>query len=136
MIFFPQTYSIRTLDLLKKLSHPTSRAALQTLQSDFDENADRPYFLFFQRFLGEYKNYAWPKRLSTTHRNTHVFKVSKLHYCLKLRFIAFKCQNCSHYFTSFNSTKPVCEWEDGKLPQISKNLLQNEGIFFARTVFI
>ena len=85
-------------------------------------------FLFFQRFLGEYKKYAWPKTLTTTCRNSRVFKVTKLHNCLKLRYMTFRCQNCSHYFTAFNTTKPVHEWKDEKLPQISKKLLENEGI--------
>ena len=126
--FLAETNPILDLDLLKKLSSPTSRATLQNLQTDFDETADRPFFLFFQRFLGEYSKYAWPKTLSATHRNSRVFKVTKLHNCLRLRYMTIRCQNCCHYFTLFNTTKPFHEWESEKLPQISKKLWENKRI--------
>lgn len=126
--FLAETNPCLALDLVKKLSSSTTRAALQNLQSDFDESADRPYFLFFQRFVGEYAKYAWPKTLSATRRNSRVFKVTKLHNCLKLRYMTARCQICCHYFTLFNTTKPFHEWESEKLPQISKKLLGSKRI--------
>ena len=125
--FLPETNPILALDLIKKLSSPTSRAALQNLQTDFDESAGH-YFLFFQLFLGQYSKYAWPKTLSATRRNSRVFKVTKLHNCLRLRYMTVRCQICRHYFTTFNTTKPFHEWESEKLPQISKKLSENKGI--------
>ena len=122
--FLAETNPILALDLVKKLSSSTTRAALQNLQSDFD----RPYFLFFQRFVGEYSKSVWPKTLSATHRNSRVFKVTKLHNCLRLRYMTARCQICRHYFTLFNTTKPFHEWESEKLPQISKKLLGSKRI--------
>ena len=115
------------LNLKNKFFSRATRAVLHDCQNDFDANADQPYYLFFQRFLGEYAKYECPKILSSSHRSSTVFKVTELYNCMKLRYITWKCLVCRHYFTNFNTTKPLEEWESGTLPKLATRFLEKEG---------
>ena len=115
------------LNLKKKFFSRETRAVLHDCQNDFDPNADQPYLLFFQRFLGEYSKYECPKRLSSSHRSSSVFKVTELYNCMKLRYMTWKCIVCRHYFTNFNTTKLIEEWESGTLPKLATSFMEKEG---------
>ena len=104
-----------TFKLKNQFLSCSTRAVLHNCQNDFDVNGDT-FFLFFQRFLGEYSKYECPKIVSTTHRSSSVFKVTQQYYSTKLRYTAWKCDFCRHYFTKFNTTKPMDEWENYSLP--------------------
>ena len=57
-----------------------------------------------------------PKIDNSIHRSSSVFKVTKEYYCTKLRYTAWKCDFCMHYFTKFVTTKPAEEWETHLMP--------------------
>ena len=54
--------------------------------------------------------------ISSIHRSSSVFKVTKEYYCTKLRYTAWKCDFCLHYFTKFDTTKPAEQWETDLMP--------------------
>ena len=116
-----------SLQLKKQFLSCAARAVLHNCQNDFDANVEEPFFLFFQRFLGEYSKYECPKMLSATHRSSRVFKVTELYNCMKLRYTTWKCLICRHYFTTFNTTKPTDEWESDKMPKLATAFLEKEG---------
>ena len=116
-----------SLQLKKQFLSCAARAVLHNCQNDFDANVEEPYFLFFQRFLGEYSKYECPKILSSSHRSSTVFKVTELYNCMKLRYMTWKCSVCRHYFTNFNTTKPLEEWESATLPKLATRFLEKEG---------
>ena len=115
------------LNLKNNFFSRATRAVLHDCQIEFDVNADRAYYLFFQKFLGEYAKYECPKILSVNHRSSNVFKVTELYSCMKLRYMAWRCSVCGHYYTRFNTTKPFEEWESGTLPKLATRFLEKEG---------
>ena len=75
-----------------------------------------------------------PKIDNSIHRSSSVSKVTKEYYCTKLRYTAWKCDFCLHYFTKFVTTKPAEEWETYLMPTFATKF--DEMIFCSDCIYL
>lgn len=116
----------------------TTRSMLQLLQGNFNPNSTKDYYIFFQLVYAtkgyllnaksDFSKYASPKMLSISKRSVKIFKFTKLHKCLSLRYTCAQCSICKDFFSTFNTSKHYKEWETDSTPTISRKLLEYKGV--------